>query len=259
MIKTSYTIQNVEYPVIALSIHNGHDMSNELLGICGISDTDRLREEDPFTERISSGCSNNVTVHTSRFMIDLNRSPQSAVYQKPEDCWGLNVRKNPIPSTYLTELYDAYEDWYRVLDYQISNFLNRHPRLIVFDLHSYNHRRKGPNSEPDPQIENPDIIIGRSNLNSEYYPLVAKLKSLLNNKEIDGYLLDCREDVKFSGGYLSRYLNAKYPQRVISLSIEFKKIYMDEWSGIVDDYKFGRLIATFWDSVGTWLKGNAMI
>lgn len=253
MIQSIYHIGAEHYPVLALSIHNGHNMPDELLEICGISEADRLREEDPFTEKISQHCSNYITVFSSRFMVDLNRRPDMAIYQKPEDCWGLNARSKPIADSYLQELQRDYSAWYKMLDYQVQRFLRQHEKLIVLDLHSYNHRRNGIGAEADPPELNPDIIIGKSNMSPEYYPKIHELTKLLNGQNLSGYSLDCREDIKFTGGYLSRYLHNSYPQQVISLSIEFKKIFMNEWTGELNEQKFGGIIAIFWACIEKWL------
>ena len=39
------------------------------------------------------------------------------------------------------------------------------------------------------------------------------------------------ENVKFRGGQLSRWVGEKYPETGCSLAIEFKKFFMDEWTG----------------------------
>lgn len=207
MIRSLYNIGSQDLPVLALSIHNGHYLSPPIEENTGISEADRLREEDPYTGLIAERFANHIIIHTSRFEVDLNRSFDKAVYQNPEDCWGLPARKVPLSPELLSALQDAYRQWYALLDYYVSRFLEIHKLLVVFDLHSFNHRRQGPDAFPDPQIENPDLIIGRSNLPDEYYPQVGKLRRLLDGVAWNGINLDCREDVKFTGGYLSRWLH----------------------------------------------------
>ena len=256
MLKTNYNQSQPSYPVLALAIHNGHDLSTELSSICGISEADRLREEDPYTGEIAQRFTNNIIVHSSRFMVDLNRSPEKAVYQNPEDCWGLPVRKNPIPEEYLAYLKASYDAWYEVLRQIITDFLARHPLLVVFDIHSYNHRRGGPDAIPDPQSQNPDIIIGRSNMPAAFHPLVSKLTSLLNGARVNRTEIDCREDVKFSGGHLSRWLHSNFPGRVLCLAIEFKKIFMNEWTGELNSSKLANMSVLFKNAVDAWLIGE---
>jgi N-formylglutamate deformylase len=234
MLSSVWYFNNDSIPVLAAAIHNGHKMPEELLSICGISEADRLREEDPYTREFAELFPNHLYLQTSRFCIDLNRSPDKAVYLTPEDCWGLPARTHPIPPDLLEKLRQDYSSWYDLLRYQIDRMLSLHPFLVVLDLHSFNHRRGGPDAEPDPQSQNPDIIIGRSNLQEKHYASAQSFCELLNGKEYLGKPLDCRLDVKFTGGYLSRWLNHFYPDRLICLAIEFKKTWMDEWSGLVD-------------------------
>jgi hypothetical protein len=43
-----------------------------------------------------------------------------------------------------------------------------------------------------------------------------------------------RENVRFKGGYLPRWVHANYPRVGCALALEFKKFYMDEWTGRAD-------------------------
>ena len=147
-------------PILATAIHNGHFMPAELLANCGVSEADRLREEDPHTGEMAALFPNHIILQTSRFAIDLNRPLEKAVYLEPADCWGLPVRARPLADDLLASLREDYASWYKLLRYHVERLLARHPFLVVLDLHSYNHRRGGPLAEPDPQDANPDIIIG---------------------------------------------------------------------------------------------------
>ncbi len=256
MLISSVSIGDDSLPLLATAIHNGHQMSPEMLAICGIDAEVRLREEDPFTGEMAALFPNNFVVESSRFLIDLNRAPENAVYLKPEDCWGLPVRTAPVPQPLLDSLRGDHASWYRLLRYQIELLLQLHPRLVVLDLHSYNHRRGGPNAEPDPQTSNPDIIIGRSNLGEAHYPQADALCRLLDGQIHQGRALDCRQDVKFTGGYLSRWLNSTFPDRLVCLAIEFKKTFMDEWSGELDRLAWTELKRLFFSRVGEWLSSQ---
>ena len=43
-----------------------------------------------------------------------------------------------------------------------------------------------------------------------------------------------RSNVKFKGGQLSRWIHQNFPKSGCSISIEFKKFFMDEWTGKPD-------------------------
>lgn len=60
-----------------------------------------------------------------------------------------------------------------------------------------------------------------------------------------GRLYDVRENVKFRGGYLARWVNGTWPYRACCLALEFRKSFMDEWTGQLDEERFAQLAADF--------------
>lgn len=254
MIYTSYCFGDLSRPLLTLAIHNGHEIREDLLKLTKVSAADRLREEDPYTGSVAEMFTNHIVVHSSRFEADLNRNPSNAVYQHPEDCWGLDVRESELPAKLLDKIYADYREWYAVLYYHIHQLLQKHGFLVILDLHSYNHRRGGPGSAPAPQEDNPDIILGRSNLPEKYYPRIEDLRLRLDGKQVAGRPLDCRCDVKFTGGALSRKLNVDFAGSVLTLAVEFKKFWMDEYSGEVNEPMFSDLKTVFYQAVKTWMQ-----
>ncbi|HNQ43809.1 MAG TPA: N-formylglutamate amidohydrolase, partial [Candidatus Cloacimonadota bacterium] len=155
MINCNYTFGDETQPLLAFAIHNGHRMPKAILNFTEVSEADRFREEDPHTGRFAQRFSNHIIVHTSRFALDLNRPLNRAVYQHPEDAWGLKVRNQEIPAEVMMDLQSSYQEWYCLVKYQINRLLERHEFLTILDLHSFNHRRGGPDAPPDPQEMNP--------------------------------------------------------------------------------------------------------
>ena len=49
--------------------------------------------------------------------------------------------------------------------------------------------------------------------------------------DFPGGRLDVRENVKFRGGYFSRWVHETFPKSGCALAIEFKKFFMNEWTG----------------------------
>ena len=47
--------------------------------------------------------------------------------------------------------------------------------------------------------------------------------------------LDVRVNVRFHGGYLCHWVAEHYSESGCPLAIEFKKVFMDEWTGQCDD------------------------
>lgn len=254
MIQSKFNLGDSSSPVLALAIHSGHQMPQALMRYTKISDADRFREEDPYTGQIAQHFPNHIIVESSRFAVDLNRKQDKCVYLKPEDAWGLDVRLCELPDPLYQDLIRCYTDWYNTLVYQVERMLKVHPFLIVLDLHSYNHRRGGPDAEADPQSENPDIILGRSNMPDSYYPLIEDLREHLDGKPLWDKTLDVRCDVKFTGGQLARFLHENFPDRLFCISIEFKKIFMNEWSGKLNPVAFFNIRNLFVQEALPWIE-----
>ena len=83
-------------PIVATAIHDGHLTREGLHSLFKLNDDERLREEDPFTANWLDITDNRIIVHQSRFQTDVNRTREKAVYQKPEDAWGLDIWNEPL-------------------------------------------------------------------------------------------------------------------------------------------------------------------
>ena len=222
-------------PLIATAIHDGHDVRPELNDLMSISGNGRLREEDPFTGEWTRVANSRIVGLRSRFEVDLNRPREKAVYISPEDAWGLNIWRK-IPSNFQIEYslaeYDAfYAEVHRIL----SELEKRHGRFVVFDLHTYNHLREGPyGPAADPQ-GNPEVNIGTGTLDRSYWaPVVDVFVNSLQNFDYFGRQLDVRENIKFRGGNFPRWVNQNFPKTGCAIAIEFKKFFMNEWTGEAD-------------------------
>ncbi|MFA7542930.1 MAG: N-formylglutamate amidohydrolase [Candidatus Cloacimonadaceae bacterium] len=254
MIQSRYLFSDTLQPVLALAIHNGHGLPESLEPYMGIDEKARRMEEDPYSDLMAMHYPNYIILESSRFAVDLNRPLHRAIYQKPEDAWGLPVRKAPLPPLLLHQLEQYYLDWYKVLKYEVDRLLSFHPFIVIWDFHNYNHRRGGPDTPADPQNENPDIILGRNNMPKEYYPYVEALREKLDGKEVVGKILDVRCDVKFPGGYLSRWLHDSFPGQVLVLAVEFKKIFMNEHTGMLRPVAYGNMRYFFYEASIEWMQ-----
>ena len=71
-------VGNWDGQIIATSVHAGHDLRPEVQDLMVLDEATRLREEDPFTDRIAAVAPARVVVHRSRFETDLNRIREKA-------------------------------------------------------------------------------------------------------------------------------------------------------------------------------------
>jgi hypothetical protein len=222
-------------PVLAVAIHNGHELREEVADIMALDDAARFREEDPYTGAWTTIVSNRITVYRSRFEVDLNRARDKAVYLKPEDAWGLTVWKSHPSRGLVDRSLARYDGFYAQLHRLCSRMEKEHGCFVVLDLHSYNHRRQGPEGMPADYDGNPEINIGTGTMSREQWAsLVDRFIEDLRGFDFLGRHLDVRENVKFFGGQLPRYIHEHFPKSGCALAVEVKKIFMDEWSGTVD-------------------------
>ena len=232
-----WTVQHGAGPIVATAIHDGHDLRPEVAARMALSDGDRLREEDPFTGDAARGVACNVVVHRSRFEFDLNRGADGAVYRTPEQCWGLEVwQPGGLSDAVAERSLDLHGAYYRMLGGLLDDVAGRHDRFVVIDVHSYNHRRDGPEGDPMPQEEAPDINIGTFSMPRDRWAfLIAPLMEAMRRFDFNGRHLDVRENVAFQGkGEQTRFVHDRYPGRGCAIALEFKKFFMDEWTGKPD-------------------------
>lgn len=230
-----YSLHEGEGRIVAAAIHDGHSAREEIAPLFALSDAERLREEDPGTGTWTDVASTRVVGLRSRFEVDLNRPREKAVYIRPEDAWGLTVwRENPS-DVLISDSRKSYDTFYEEMRRLFSDLKRRHGKFVLYDFHSYNHRREGPDKPPADPGENPEVNIGTGAMDrNRWGPLVDRFMADLRSFDFMGRHLDVRENVKFQGGQLARWTHENFPDSGCALAIEFKKFFMDEWTGKID-------------------------
>lgn len=241
--RNPWTVELGSGPLLATAIHNGHEMLPDLAARSALPVEDRLREEDPHTGVIATAIPTYVVVSSSRFTVDLNRRRQSAVYRSPEDAWGLDLWVEPLTDADIAAALEIYDDFYALLGGLIESTIDQYGKFVLYDVHSYNHRRNGPSAPPEDANENPAINLGTGSLPGRWRPVANAFLTAISHQSAGGDRIDARENVRFKGGYLSQWVHDHYGEFGCALAVEFKKVFMDEWSGDVDWVVVGELEA----------------
>ncbi len=231
-----WTVDFGNSPVVGTAIHDGHFIRPDIAEMMALSPEQRLREEDPFTGEMIRGLTNRIVVHHSRFEIDINRAAEQAVYLTPEQAWGLDVWTDRPPDRAIRQSLDFHADYFAMLENTVATMERRHGAFVVLDIHSYNHRRQGPSGASTPQAQAPDINIGTFSMDrSRWSDVVDAVGQHFASATIGGRRLDVRENVAFQGkGEQTRFIHERFPETGCAIAIEFKKFFMDEWTGKPD-------------------------
>ena len=248
-----WRIEGGSGPFVGLAVHAGHEMRRGLRSVLAIDDDSRLREEDPYTDRIAALCGTHIMTFRSRFEVDLNRVADEAICVQPEDCWNLRVWKenDGLTQTMYRRSLVEHAAFYEMLGSLLREIEKREGRFLVLDCHSYNHRRACPDQSPADPERNPEINVGTGSMDRAYWaPLVDRFIGTLQEADYLGRHLDVRENVNFRGRHLARFVHTHFPRTGCCLAIEVKKIFMDEWTGALNKTAFEALLGAFRATLG---------
>ena len=230
----AFVVEVAPGQIVWTAVHAGHELRADLVDVIALDPSTRLREEDPFTDRMLGNDGSRVVVNRSRFEVDLNRPREQAVYRTPEEAFGLDVWKGELQPDALEESRRIHDAFYTCLSAHLDR-LAANGRFLVLDVHSYNHRKGGPNALPEPVAGNPEVNVGTGAIDGKGWERsVATFVETLGDQRVGDHRLDVRVNVRFRGGYLCRWVVEHYPQTACPLAIEFKKVFMDEWTGDCD-------------------------
>ncbi|KRA50687.1 N-formylglutamate amidohydrolase [Devosia sp. Root635] len=231
-----WSVERAASPLIGTAIHNGHALRDEVAAVMGLDAAGRLREEDPFTAYAISDVPNRIVFHRSRFEIDLNRGAEGAVYLRPDQAWGLDVWAKRPADDLVRRSLDVHAAYYAMLGQTLTAIAAEHGRFVLLDIHSYNHRRAGPDAGPTPEAEAPQINIGTISMDrARWAHVVDPFMDSLRGFSFRGRPMDVRENIAFEGrGEQTRFVHANFPDSGCAIAIEFKKFFMDEWTGAPD-------------------------
>ena len=223
-------------PVIAAAVHDGHAMRSALQPYLAIDEATRRRDEDPLTGVLTSVGDVQLRVRASRFEADLNRPRELAISPDPANTWGIRVWDESLPDTEIERSLAYHDRFYAMVRRVMDAAIDRFGQVLVLDIHSYNHRRDGAEAEPADVEGNPEIDLGVTTLDhGRHGRLLERFTEALRSVPLQGRTPDVRNNVRYDGGgHFPEWLCATYGDAVCAISLEYKKVFMDEWSGQAD-------------------------
>ena len=216
----SFSIKIDRYvPYICTAIHNGSNIRAELYNKIALDDYERWYEEDPHTADFIASMPITLVGNDSRYEYELNR--KEPVYS---EAWGKQVWKKPLSKKELKVSAQKHENYYKVTHALIEKLEDLYGASLVYDIHSYNHKRWDRNV--------PVFNIGVEKIDTKKYAkYINHWKEELQQIELKGIAVKAElNDVFFGRGYNLEYITKNFNNTLV-LATEISKIYCDEKTG----------------------------
>ncbi|WP_394971828.1 N-formylglutamate amidohydrolase [uncultured Croceitalea sp.] len=221
----SFTLKIDAYvPYLCGAVHDGHQFRKSLWNNCRHTEYERWYEEDPCTKQMVQSHPIVIAGCDSRFEYDLNRTPETAVYR---DAWGKQLWKSPLKDDVKQFSLKKHHNFYRVVNTLLAKLEEKHQKVLVFDMHSYNWKRW--------DREVPTWNLGTANIDNERFDAIAQEWSrTLGKMQLPNELISSsRINDTFQGnGYFLKYITQNFNNTLV-LATEIAKVYCDELTGII--------------------------
>ena len=227
--------------MLGVALHSGSTVRPEMQQIMGVTRQQRFLEEDPYTDRFVKDFPMHLVALDSRFEYDLNRELEGAIYPYGEKKWGLQVWKRPLTGEEREKTYLKHKEFHEFLEVIIEHILEYHRIAVVFDIHSFCYQRERRLEWW--KDEHPEINLGTSSIDRTHFaPLIDRFLERISRTTINGHRIRVAENEIFPGGFLTRKFAKSHPKTVLVLAIEYKKIFMDEHTGRLDEKTLEKLV-----------------
>jgi N-formylglutamate amidohydrolase len=227
--------------MLGVALHPGHRVRPEMQDIMEVTGQQRFLEEDPYTDRFVKDFPMHLVALDSRFEYDLNREREAAVYPYGEKKWGLQVWKRPLTEEELEKTYLKHREFHEILEMIIEHILEHQRIAIVFDIHSFCYQRERKLDWW--KDENSELNLGTRSIDRKHFaPLIDRFLERISRTSINGHRIRVAENEIFPGGYLTRKFARSHRKTVLVLAIEYKKIFMDEHTGRLDEKTLETLV-----------------
>lgn len=249
-VQHNWLIHRGHGPVLCTAVHTGHMLRPELRPYLYADDEALRREEDPLTDVLASVGDDIFCSYESRFEVDLNRSRERAFATEPRDTWGMRVWRETPPATMVDRSLLRHDQFYHLMSNWLEAMIAEYGQALLLDIHSYNHRRNGPDQQPAAAANNPHIDLGQTTFDATRFGALAHcFADTLAAQSCQGITLDVRGNVRYpDGGHWPEWVYSQYGDDVCTITLEYKKFFMDEWNGqaslpILEDLRAGLGVA----------------
>ncbi|MEM4268044.1 MAG: N-formylglutamate amidohydrolase [Candidatus Woesearchaeota archaeon] len=200
------------FNVLVLTVHSGTWVPKNIEKKLALTEEERRNEEDIATNLIYSKIVLDqagiwIDNKQSRFVVDLNRKHEHAIYQNHLQKRFREIWKELLSAEEIEENYVSYREFY----FTLSKLVDAYNFNVIFDGHSMRDRPGRPN-----------ISFGTQHIPSFYMPIVRNMKKKMMTLGYSPVAMN----KPYSGGHILKWLNALFPN-VFICSMEInKKLYL---------------------------------
>lgn len=218
-----YLVIEKYVPFICAAIHNGSQLQQQLCPKINLNQLERWYEEDPLTGEFIESLPIRIIANDSRYEYDLNRAEEDCIY---DVAWGKKVWKEPLSDEEVLQSLTKHRNFYKVLRALVNKVENKYNTCIIYDIHSYNYRRKTD------RLDYPVFNIGTERIDLDKYKgYVSRFMKELDKIHFENFETTVAEnDVFYGRGYLAKYIG-EVTEKVLVIPLEIKKVYCDENTG----------------------------
>ena len=206
------------------AVHDGHQFRKELWENCKHTEYERWFEEDPETKEMVKDHPIVIAGCDSRFEYDLNRAPESAIY---DDAWGKQLWFNPLAEDLKEKSLQKHTNFYKVVNALVSKLEELFGICVVYDMHSYNWKRW--------TREVPTWNLGTSNIdNDRFGNEVETWREILSKVPFPRAISSSSKinDTFQGNGYFLKYITQNFNNTLV-LATEIAKVYCDELEYVI--------------------------
>ncbi|MFT4574183.1 MAG: hypothetical protein ACI85E_001389 [Marinomonas primoryensis] len=209
-------------PYVCTAIHAGHRMRDSLIENSALSDSQRLREEDPYTDQLIDSFPITLVSNRSRYEYDLNRTPEHCIY---DTAWDQQVWQQPLSDDEKQLSMVGYERYYRILKAILTVLEKKFGGSLLIDVHSYNWQIRQHEYAPIFNIGTKQVDVDR------WGKSISVFEQHLTKIELPNLDIKVERNVVFQGkGNQATFIKQNYHNTLI-IPLEIKKIFMDEENG----------------------------
>ena len=219
----SLVVQISEYvPYLCTAIHSGHRLRSDLADNCLLDENKRLCEEDPYTDQLIDSFPITLIAKDSRYEYDLNRSPESCIY---DSAWGSEVWRTALSVSQSDTSLLKHAQYYRILKTLLTVLKKRFGGCMLVDIHSYNWQIRQHEQAPVFNIGTSQVNVRR------WRNTLLTLEKHLSSMVLPNLETTLDRNTVFQGrGYQAHFVREFFEDTVV-IPLEIKKIFMDETNG----------------------------